>query len=235
MSVGCSTIVRPPAAPWRPSWSLLEKIETVERYRRSGSAIPVATRQDSRAKVLPLIPVLGRTAASVPQFWNNPGDPVDLGDQLSAAVAHLEKGERLAGTSRLLHAAASRPQKFALIQLGTPIEVADLSVAEVLQWRSLATRWPDAFALRVAGDSMAPMFQPDDLLILSPKQPARTGQPAVVQLKDQIGVTCKVYRRARKQVRLIPANETYPTTVHAADDVRWALRVLARARLTAGN
>ncbi len=44
---------------------------------------------------------------------------------------------------------------------------------------------------------MAPTFQPDDLLILSPKQSARTGHPAVVQMKDQIGVTCKVYRRRR--------------------------------------
>ncbi len=134
---------------------LLEKIEAVERYRRTGSPVPLPVRRDDRSRAVPLIPVLGRTAASVPQFWNNPGDAADLGDQLSAAVAHLSKGERLEGISRTLDAATSRPHKFALIQLGTPVELADLSVAEVLQSRGPgspgpmpspsalpATRWP---------------------------------------------------------------------------------------------
>lgn len=43
---------------------------------------------------------------------------------------------------------------------------------------------PDAFAARVAGDSMAPKYQPDDVVIFSPALPVRTGDDCFVRFDD---------------------------------------------------
>jgi SOS-response transcriptional repressor LexA len=119
------------------------------------------------------------------------------------------------------------------VQLADPVPFAGLSVAEVVESAALVAKWPDAFALRIDGDSMLPILRENDLAIVSPKVRARNGHAAIVQLAGQIGVTCKVYRHVRRQVRLIPANPSYPTTVHPKDAVVWALQVLARVRAPA--
>jgi SOS-response transcriptional repressor LexA len=77
---------------------------------------------------------------------------------------------------------------------------------------------------------MEPEYRHGDLVVLSPSQPAVDGRAAVVQLAGQIGVTCKLFRRAGDRVHLVAINERYPPTAHAADELLWALRVLGRVR-----
>jgi phage repressor protein C with HTH and peptisase S24 domain len=67
--------------------------------------------------------------------------------------------------------------------------------------------FPDEFALQTDGESMEPKINHGDIVILSPSVPAPKGHPAVVQLHDKIGLTCKIIRTAQKQLRLIPINE----------------------------
>ena len=95
----------------------------------------------------------------------------------------------------------------------------------------MARRYRDAFALRVDGDSMAPRITDGDIIVVSGSVPVRDGAPAVVQLKDQIGVTCKILRRAKGKVHLIAANEAYPTTVVETNQVVWSVPVLYCIRL----
>jgi transcriptional regulator with XRE-family HTH domain len=177
-----------------------------------------------------LIPVLGRAAAASPQFWVSLIDGEGLSDPLTAAVEHLRAGKWEVAQVGSVGPYAVRGS-VALVQLADPVELAGLSVHEMLESQWVAKRWPGAFALRVDGDSMQPTLQPNDLVVLSPKRPAADGEPAVVQLAGQIGVTCKIYRHAGDKVRLIPANPEYPTSVHAVRDVVWALQVLARVRV----
>lgn len=225
---------RPAAARAEAAFTeVLSKIEHVDRQRRSSGSVrhcPIAAVPRRQGSLGP-IPVLGRAAADVPQFWTYPGDVVALGNQLGQALMHLGEGHRLSARSQLLGSDA-RPHDAALVQLAKPVELAGLSVAELLESGALAGRWPEAFALRIDGNSMDPLLREGDLVVVSPKQVARSGRPAVIQLAGQIGVTCKVYRRGRSQVRLIPANPAYPTTAHPIRDVLWALRVLARVRLS---
>ena len=53
---------------------------------------------------------------------------------------------------------------------------------------------------------------------------------AMVQLSGQIGVTCKVFRRAGDTVHLIPINEQYAPQSFGDETIVWARRVLARIR-----
>ena len=87
---------------------------------------------------------------------------------------------------------------------------------------------PDAFALRIDGESMSPEIRHRDLVVLSPSQPAAKGQSAVVQLLDSIGVTCKLYQPDGDQVHLVAINEQFPVTHTPTDHVEWAFRVLYR-------
>lgn len=212
---------------------LLEKIESVQRPRASGRSVAQPGVQlQAWMKTPPVIPVLGRAAAAVPQFWSNIQEGAGLTNQLGEAVVRLGEGERVAARSQGL-GATGRPHNVAIVQLAEPADLAGLSVAEVVESAALVSKWPEAFALRIEGDSMLPILRENDLVVVSPKVRAKDGEPAVVQLAGQIGVMCKVYRRAKGQVRLIPVNPVYPTTVKGKDHVVWALRVLARVR--AGN
>ncbi len=115
-----------------------------------------------------------------------------------------------------------------LIQINVP---SDAQVAEFLDCPAVRKRYPDAFALRIDGASMAPQLILGDLVIVSPSQPALQGKPAVVQLRDQIGVTCKLYRCQANKVHLIPTNEQYEPQNFELSEFLWALRVLFRIRV----
>ena len=183
------------------------------------------------------IPVLGRTAAGVPAFWAG-GQANDLRQQYDQAVAELGSvaGQQAAVAERLEDAAIT-PTGVQMIQLATPRAMYGLSVSEFVDLGVEAQRVSGhggpvqhLFALRVDGDSMSPALAHGDLVVLSPDVAAKDGRTAVVQLADQIGVTCKLIRRDGGRTHLIPVNEHYPPTAHANDDIVWALAVLARVR-----
>ncbi len=184
---------------------------------------PAQPRQD-------WIPVLGRSAAGVPQFWKDRAD--------GAGVAALEElVDRYARrAARQVQPATAAEQAGA--QLG-PAQIITLtapdagSVAEFIVAGTLKRRYPDAFAVRIDGDSMAPEIRHGDLVVCSASAAAADGAPAVVQLEGQIGVTCKIFRSAAQTVHLVPINEQYAPQSFPAERMVWARRVLARVRALA--
>ncbi len=173
------------------------------------------------------IPILGRSAAGVPQFWENSDDAAGV-TVLSDLV------ERFAGRSggRVIVAVATDEsgkgdQSAQLITMTDPV---DDSPAEFVVAGSIKHKHPDAFAVRIDGDSMSPAIRHGDVVICSASDSASDGSAAVVQLSGQIGVTCKVFRRAGDTVHLIPVNEQYAPQSFPTGDVVWARRVLARVR-----
>jgi phage repressor protein C with HTH and peptisase S24 domain len=173
------------------------------------------------------LPVLGRSAAGVPRFWSETGGPpaeTSLRDLIGRHVPARSKRVEPA----VVESAETGQAPVGLITLARPEPGAP---SEFLSAPTMKQRWPDAFAVRIDGDSMAPDILHGDLVILSPSAPAREGEPAVVQLRDQIGVTCKIYRREADRVHLVSRNESVPPTRVPADDVEWALRVIGRVRL----
>ena len=170
---------------------------------------------------MPLIPVLGRSAAGVPQFW------IDSDD---GGVTHLAELIRQHTGQPIRTVEAGAVDGGDAAHVITLRDIGDDGVAQFLRADAVAARHPDAFALRIDGDSMSPEIAHGDLVVLSPSVPAVDGQPAVVQLTDQIGVTCKLYRRDGDTVHLVAINEQIsPVTIPAAT-ITWALRLLAHIR-----
>lgn len=173
------------------------------------------------------IPILGRSAAGVPQFWKT-------GEE-AAGVTRLDQLiERHSGapTQQVLPARIQGEQiggerNVQIITLTAPHQG---DVPEFVAADQLKARHGDAFATRIDGDSMAPDICHGDLVILSPSAQAVDGEPAVVQLSNQIGVTCKLYRRQGQTVHLVPINEKYFPQSFPAEKVVWALRVVAHIR-----
>ena len=169
------------------------------------------------------IPVLGRSAAGVPQFWSDP----TAAQGLTTLGELIDRHARRARPAAMLRQDADLPDAVQLITLG---QVGQDNLAEFICAPAVKARHADAFAVRIDGESMAPDIRHGDLVVLSPQAPAADGKPAVVQLDGQIGVTCKLYRRAEGRIHLVPINEQYPPQSFPASKVLWALRVLARVR-----
>ena len=172
------------------------------------------------------IPILGRSAAGVPQFWKDAESPnVTLLSEL--VERHARKARR-----EVLEAQAQEPAQPgpSAAQIITLRDVAADSVAEFIVAGDLKRRHPDAFAVRIDGDSMSPEIRHGDMVVCSASIQAADGQPALVQMRGQIGVTCKIMRREGQSIHLVPINETYPPQSFPLERLAWARRVLARIR-----
>jgi len=174
------------------------------------------------------IPVLGRSAAGVPCFWGDSesGDGVvTLGELIAKHASDVRE------TRPALVEAEGAPEH-QTVQLITLTGAEAGEVVEFVSASAIKARYPDAFAVRIDGQSMAPEIRHGDVVVLSPTQQARDGHSAVVQLRRQIGVTCKLLRREGDSIHLVPINEQFHPQTFAAADLQWALRVLARVRAT---
>ena len=171
-----------------------------------------------------LIPILGRSAAGVPQFWSE-GDEAGgtaLSDLIDRHVAGGVRGVQSAVTED----AAGRSATQIVTVRADPTE----GPCQFIRADTIKVQFPDAFALQIDGGSMAPEIAHGDWVILSPSAPAADGRAAVVQLAGQIGVSCKLYRKTGEDIHLVPIrDELAPLTV-CATEVVWALRVLARVQ-----
>jgi SOS-response transcriptional repressor LexA len=172
------------------------------------------------------IPILGRSAAGVLAWWQeNEQDLSSLGqaiDRHAAAVATRSDARQQTPT-------ADAPEPTVqIITLREPMGPA--GTAEFLAAPHLQRLAPESFALRIDGESMSPEIRHGDLVVLSPHRPARAGHAAVVQLRGAIGVTCKLYHPEGQAVHLVPINEAVAPTTTPAEQIEWALAVLAVIR-----
>jgi hypothetical protein len=176
-----------------------------------------------------LIPVVGRTAAGLPAFWNTDPGPLT---ELSSLFERKRGGSKIAREGKLESPddMASTAARCHLVQLSKPIQVDDFSIAEFLHSPEIRRNYDAPFALRVDGASMSPKYEDGDLVVLSPSIPAESGKAGVIQLRNQIGVTCKLYRRDPDQTWLIPINERFESMQYSESDILWTLKVLCRIR-----
>jgi SOS-response transcriptional repressor LexA/transcriptional regulator with XRE-family HTH domain len=173
------------------------------------------------------IPVLGRSAAGVAQFWSDDDDSAALTTLGQLVERHCRTRDR---RTRQATVEADTPGDQRSVQIIVLPGSGEQEVVEFVSAPAIKARHPDAFAVRIDGESMTPQILHGDLVILSRGVAAENGRPAVVQLARQIGVTCKLYRLEERTVHLIPINERFGPQTFPADQVVWALRVLARVR-----
>lgn len=215
----------------------LSRIRIQAGTKANGEISPaIAPPVDDRNQTSPAwVPVLGRTAAGIVHFWDENGGKLPGITELAALIEKHRENRQKQLALRDIH--PEDPSTPAENLAASPIRLIQLSdlteegICEFVESESIRRRFPDAFALRVDGESMAPAIRPGDIVVLSPSVPARQGGTAVVQLDDQIGATCKIIRWEGDAVHLIPANEKYEPRIYPREKVTWALAVLWRIRV----
>ena len=140
---------------------------------------------------------------------------------------HVERESRQVHLGQAVGEEIAPEATLEIISLTSPDEQGQ---CEYISAGQIKSKYPDAFAVRIDGESMAPDIRHGDLVLVSPSSLAVDGQPAVIQLANQIGVTCKLCRIEADTVHLIPVNEAFAPQTFSADKLQWALRVLARVR-----
>ncbi len=186
-----------------------------------------------------MIPILGRTAAGlVGRYEDLLGEApaVSVADLARRALG-LDVHRRAAASVEADEAAlqrealdADRPP--ALVQLNEPLPS---GIVEFVDAPALRRRCPEAFAVRVDGESMQPRFRHGDVVIAVPWRPVLPGQAALVQLRGRVGLTLKLIRRedagpGGPHVCLVPINERYDTERVPETEIEWMAPVLCSVR-----
>lgn len=84
---------------------------------------------------------------------------------------------------------------------------------------------PNAYALIISGDSMTPKFEPGDVILVSPNMGVRTGDYAVVRLKDGT-VAAKRVKARNDGFVLESINPDYPPVECRAEDLVFLHRIV---------
>lgn len=210
-------------------------VETIEEYSESGKEKNHMTDGDDAAG---RIPVLGRTAAGIVGMWEDV-----LCDSDKAATELDDIVKRHLGRSIVAQAGSElevdlvtgemmdnlADEKINIVQVSG--EDGDAEVVEFVECEAVSRLYQDCFGLRIDGDSMSPRIKDGDIVIASVSLKARQGHMAIVHLKGQIGVTCKMLRYDSNKVHLVPINEKYETKVVDKNDIEWALSVICHVSI----
>lgn len=88
---------------------------------------------------------------------------------------------------------------------------------------------PNAFAVRVVGDSMEPKFKEGDIVVFSPAAEVNSGDDCFVRMMDPHETTFKrVYFEENRQIRLQPRNHNYTPLFMPADKINGIWRAVTR-------
>ncbi len=88
---------------------------------------------------------------------------------------------------------------------------------------------PNAFAVRVVGDSMEPKFAEGDIVIFSPAAEVRSGDDCFVRFTDPHETTFKrVFLEPDNKVRLHPRNENHPPMTVDGKRINGIYRAVAK-------
>lgn len=90
-------------------------------------------------------------------------------------------------------------------------------------WVPTTSNDPNAFALRVEGDSMESRYSPGDILVVTPNEEPRNGDLVVARLEKTGGVLFKLYHQTSgDRVRLTSYNkDLYPPLEFARSEFRF--------------
>jgi len=148
-----------------------------------------------------------------------------LGKILTAERANVERAEEEITAGALVpiinKVSAGYPVDFD--DLNYPVGFADDYV------RCPGLHDPNAFAVRVVGDSMEPKFEEGDIVIFSPAADVRNGDDCFVRFSRPHETTFKrVFFENDKQVRLQPRNQNYPPMIVEGDRINGMYRAVIR-------
>jgi phage repressor protein C with HTH and peptisase S24 domain len=83
-------------------------------------------------------------------------------------------------------------------------------------WKS---RDPDAYALRVKGDSMQPRIRPGEVIVVEPNAPLVQGKDVLVRTKDGRKMVKQLLFQRANEVTLGSINQSHPQITLSLDDI----------------
>lgn len=83
-----------------------------------------------------------------------------------------------------------------------------------------------AYALKVSGNSMEPLYRKGDIIVVSPDSPVRKGDRVVVKTKDGEVLAKELKRKNAKVVELASLNPSHKDRSLPASDVLWIARIV---------
>ncbi|MGH6922260.1 MAG: S24 family peptidase [Propylenella sp.] len=83
-----------------------------------------------------------------------------------------------------------------------------------------------AYALKVSGDSMLPLYRDGDVVIVSPSTQIRRGDRVVVRTADGEVMAKTLIRQTSRELELGSFNPAHPPRVVTLRDVDWVARIL---------
>jgi SOS-response transcriptional repressor LexA len=169
---------------------------------RVRGALDETYRSGELSRLVDRIAPAGMAGANQGGGEHGPGAPVREGVPGELAPASLALEVPLINS-----VAAGYPREFT--DLGYPARVADQYV------RCPDVRDADAFAARVVGDSMEPVYREGDIVVFSPLKAVKNGSDCFARLEPDHETTLKrVYfetdAEGNELVRLQPLNSAYP-------------------------
>ena len=146
----------------------------------------------------------------VKKLMDKRGDVSQINALLGKADLNIKEEKTALSAGRLVpiinKVAAGYPAEFN--DLDYPVGIADDYV------RAPDLHDPNAFAVRVVGDSMEPKFFEGDIVVFSPAAEVHNGDDCFVRFTLPHETTFKrVFFEADKQIRLQPRNENYSPTI----------------------
>ncbi len=84
----------------------------------------------------------------------------------------------------------------------------------------------NAYALRITGDSMEPVYRDGDIIVVSPNAQTRVGDRVVVRLRNGEVMAKELRRRTPREITLASFNPEHPDRVEPLDNVVWMARIL---------
>jgi repressor LexA len=142
------------------------------------------------------------------------------------ARAEAKRG-RLRAIPVINKVSAGYPQDFT--DLGYPVGIADAYVAVPAELSD-----PNAFAVRVVGDSMEPKYHEGDVVIFTPSAPVESGDDCFVRFAvtggpvDGESTFKRVFFDEEDRVRLQPLNERHAPTFVKPSEIEGIFRAAAR-------
>jgi len=161
----------------------------------------------------------------VKDLINKKTDAKKINSLLAKSELAIENHQTPISAGRLVpvinKVAAGYPVEFN--DLDYPVGIADDYV------RCPDTHDPNAFAVRIVGDSMQPRFFEGDIVIFSPKIEVTNGDDCFVRFVSPHETTFKrVFFEPENKIRLQPRNENYPPIIVSGENINGLYRAVVK-------
>jgi repressor LexA len=195
-----------------PSDELLQKLEKVIGFE-PGTLLYLAHMERMPADIRERVETVEAENEKWRQLNKDPGKRDDIAGKPSLSPGRL--------VPIINKVAAGYPTDFN--DLDYPVGVADDYI------RCPDVHDPNAFAVRVVGDSMEPKFKEGDIIVFSPAAEVRNGDDCFVRFSTPHKTTFKrVFFETSDAVRLQPRNEKYAPTMVEGKRITGVYRAIIR-------